>query len=108
MNKIAAYILPRWDLTVRSHKCDEGDTIGLPKPYTVPCVNDTFQNLYYWDTYFANIGLIASGKTEQAKNNVDQLYLRNRKVWVHPQRKPPSHAGPFPAALPCHDGTGRV
>lgn len=90
MNKIAAYILPRWDLTVRFHQCDEGDTIGLPKPYTVPCVNDAFQNLYYWDTYFANIGLIASGKTEQAKNNVDNFIYEIEKFGFIPNANHPA------------------
>jgi alpha,alpha-trehalase len=33
-----------------------------------------FQSMYYWDTYFANVGLILSGMVQQAKNNVDNMF----------------------------------
>ena len=29
--------------------------------------------MYYWDTYFLNVGLLLSGKTEQAINNADNM-----------------------------------
>lgn len=32
-----------------------------------------FQEMYYWDTYFANTGLMIQGNLEQAKNNIDNL-----------------------------------
>ena len=35
--------------------------------------------MYYWDTYFTNAGLIASGNVEQAKNNADNVrFLINK------------------------------
>jgi alpha,alpha-trehalase len=38
-----------------------------------------FQEMYYWDTYFTNVGLMLSGNVQQAKNNVDNMiYLINR------------------------------
>lgn len=57
-------------------KRDNGDTlIGLPYPYTVPAVGH-FNELYYWDTYFTNVGLIKCGRAQLAKNNTDDmLYL---------------------------------
>ena len=45
----------------------------LPYPFVPPCIEGEFRTLYYWDTYFTNIGLIVDGKTEYAKNNVDNL-----------------------------------
>ena len=40
---VKAFILENWDKTVRTNTADEGDLIGLPKPYTVPCIEGTFQ-----------------------------------------------------------------
>ena len=33
-------------------------------------MNTLFKNFFYWDTYFANLGLMADGYEEQAKNNL--------------------------------------
>ena len=50
--------------------------IGLPYPFTSPCIDDIFQEMYYWDTYFTNKGLLQIEKQEQAINNVRNfLYL---------------------------------
>jgi len=65
-----------WNKTVRFNKTDSGTLIGLPFPYTVPCINNTFQEMYYWDTYFTNEGMIHDGRIDLAKNNVNNmLYL---------------------------------
>ena len=65
--------------TVRFHPHDDDRRIGLPYPYTVPCVSDMFQEMYYWDTYFTNVGLLSAGNIRQAKNNVDNiLFLVDR------------------------------
>lgn len=62
--------------TVRFSQNDEGTRIGLPYEYTVPCVSDSFQEMFYWDTYFTNVGLIAKGEINLAKNNTSNiLYL---------------------------------
>ena len=77
--KILDYINENFPKTIRLHQEDDDRRIGLPYPYTVPCVSDMFQEMYYWDTYFTNVGLIACGNIRQAKNNVDNiLYLVDR------------------------------
>jgi alpha,alpha-trehalase len=49
----------------------------------VPCISDHFQNLFYYDTYFLNRGLIALGDIQQAQNNVnDVLFLVDRLGFV--------------------------
>ena len=40
--------------------------------------------MYYWDTYFTNAGLIASGNVEQAKNNADNVRLLINKYGFMP------------------------
>lgn len=58
----------------------DGDTyFGLPRPYSVPTPGDCFHEMYYWDTYFTNVGLLAIGEREQAENNaVDIMALIDR------------------------------
>ncbi len=73
------YIHEKMPLTLRQNVKDDGTLIGLPHPYTVPCADGTFNELYYWDTYFTNKALFALGQAEQAKNNIkDILYLIDR------------------------------
>lgn len=67
------FIRDHWDDTVRHAPDDNGNRIGLPLPYTVPCRRDGFQDLYYWDTFYANEGLLAQGRIELARHNVDNM-----------------------------------
>jgi len=75
---VKEYIENNWDNTTRLFTEDDDTLIGLPHPYTVPCIEGKFQEMYYWDVYFTNVGLIKSGRLSQAKNNVDNMcYLIN-------------------------------
>ena len=58
----------------------DGDAyFGLPKPYSVPTPGCSFREMYYWDSYFTNIGFLSVGNVEQAKNNVENiLYMIDR------------------------------
>ena len=82
-NDILKYIEENWQGTVRNKKCDVGTLLGLPYPYSVSGFGEVFQEMYYWGTYFTNVGLILSGRVEQAKNNVDNmLYMINKYGFV--------------------------
>ncbi len=70
---VKEYIQQSWVKTLRYNPKDSADHIGLPKPYTVPCVAGRFQEMYYWDTYFTNVGLILDGHTDWAINNTENL-----------------------------------
>ncbi len=70
--KVKDYISSRWNSCIKENRKDKGTLIGLPYPYTVPAVGH-FDELYYWDTYFTNIGLMLAGRHAQAKNNVDNM-----------------------------------
>lgn len=76
---VTEYIKENIRKTICYEPADSGEIIGLPHPYTVPTVSDIFHCMYYWDTYFTNLGLLCIGMTEQAKNNVDNMiYLISR------------------------------
>lgn len=82
MNKTEQFIENSWEKCVNQNRSDDGTLIGLPYPYTVPAVG-RFDEIYYWDTYFTNIGLIICGREELAKNNTDNLlYMADRFGFV--------------------------
>lgn len=73
------FIRANWNKATHICKSDSGTLIGLPQPYSVPGTGERFQEMYYWDTYFTNVGLLLDGYVEQAKNNVaNMLYLVER------------------------------
>jgi len=45
--------------------------IPLPKPYVVP--GGRFREVYYWDSYFTMLGLIASGRTDLVRSMLDNF-----------------------------------
>ena len=82
-NEILNYIEENWQGTVRIKNKDDGTLLGLPYPYSVSGFGEVFQEMYYWGTYFTNVGLILSDRVEQAKYNVDNmLYLINKYGFV--------------------------
>lgn len=73
---VSSFIKNNWKNTIRYTAKNNGKLIALPYPYTVPSVSDTFQEMYYWDTYFINKGLILSNMADMALNNTNNaLYL---------------------------------
>ena len=62
------FILENFPKSIRDPKFNGKD---LPNCYMTPCVDGVFQNFYYWDTYFINVGLIALGDFEMVKNNLN-------------------------------------
>lgn len=57
-------------------RMSEKDTLGrfaLPKPFSVPCVRGGFQDMFYWDTYFTNAGLLLDGDIWQSRNNIEDI-----------------------------------
>ena len=73
VHEVREYISSSWSRTVRENPEDDGTLIGLPYPYTVPSPEGMFQELYYWDTYFTNEGLIRDGFVSLARGNVDDM-----------------------------------
>lgn len=98
VERVREFIRTSWDATVRYNPTDSLTLLGLPHPYTVPCAGETFQELYYWDTYFTNEGLLRDGRLDLARNNVDDLlhlvdrfgYVPNgSRTWYLDRSQPP-------------------
>lgn len=71
--KLHRHILTTMPLTVRVTEKDTLGNYALPKPYSVPCIKGGFQNMFYWDTYFTNVGLLLDGDIWQAANNIEDI-----------------------------------
>ena len=72
MDKISLYIKGNWIKTFHPASELAGD-VKIDHPYVSPCATDYYTEMFYWDTYFINIGLILDGYTEQARNNIDNI-----------------------------------
>ena len=96
---VRRHIADAWERSVRCCTADTPDSlIGLPRPYTVPCEDGMFNELYYWDTFFTNEGLIADGRVEMARDNTDDIlflidrygYMPNgNRLWYLSRSQPP-------------------
>ena len=95
---VRSFIKSNWKNTIRQHRNDSDSYLGVPKPYTIPTMKGAFQEMYYWDTYFTNVGLIHDGNVEQAINNCENiLYMverfgympnGNRTFYLHRSQPP--------------------
>lgn len=78
------YIKNNWINTVRNNVQDVGTLLGMPYPYVVPSISGGFQEMYYWDTYFTNQGLVISGLETLAKSNTDNILYMVSKFGFMP------------------------
>ena len=88
--KLSEYINSHWDDTIRYEPEGNKNLIGLPYPYFVPSIKGAFQEMYYWDTYFAAKGLYICGKEEMVKNNANNMLYLIEKLGYMPNG---SHKG---------------
>ena len=72
MDKVSAYIKENWAKTFHPASELAGD-VKIDHPYVSPCATDVYTEIFYWDTYFINIGLMLDGFDEQVKNNIDNI-----------------------------------
>lgn len=70
--------------TVKQTHENAGTLLALPFPYTTPCVADNYQEMYYWDTYFTNVGLILWGRADLANNNIENMFYLIEKYGFMP------------------------
>jgi alpha,alpha-trehalase len=73
------YIKRYWKRILCYQPEDKGVLIGLPNPFISPNHKIFKDDLWYWDSYFQNLGLIESGKIGLARGiveNLEYLYIR--------------------------------
>lgn len=96
--QVRSYISSSWERSVRYNPQGDSTLIGLPRPFTVPSPLGMFEEMYYWDTFFTNEGLIADGNVQLAKDNTENiLYLvekygfmpNGNRTWYLNRSQPP-------------------
>ena len=72
MKEVREYIQKNWGKTFHD---PNGMRNGFtpPKPYISPSIDGVYTDLYYWDVYFINLGLMLDGHGEQVENNLDNM-----------------------------------
>lgn len=68
---------------VREISSDTDVLIGVPDPYVTPG-KDKHDALYYWDTFFINLGLIRLKLVDLARHNAENLIFLQRKLGYVP------------------------
>lgn len=72
MRVVRKYILDNWTKTFHNPSEMRGE-FTVPKPYVSPSIGGIYTDLYYWDVYFTNLGLMEDGFDEQVENNLDNM-----------------------------------
>ncbi len=70
---LAVHLSNHWDFLTRSGDSTTGTSTLLPLPNSYVVPGGRFREIYYWDSYFTMLGLIASGKEDLAGNMVDNF-----------------------------------
>jgi alpha,alpha-trehalase len=67
------HIVNLWPVLTRAADVNDprSSLLPLPKPYVVP--GGRFREVYYWDSYFTMLGLVASGRSEQMAQMLDNF-----------------------------------
>lgn len=101
---VREYIQENWKNSIR-----KGEYKNLPYPYNSPSCEQTsdvgFENFFYWDTYFINLGLLCDGLEEQALNNIRNMIFLIGKYGYVPNVavEGGDNRSQFPVFIPmCH------
>lgn len=87
IQRALAYIEDHWAQLIISHPEDSGTIIGLPHPFVVPAADKkakfTFEEQYYWDSYFTVLGLVGTKHQHIAEGMLENLlYLFKRFQFI--------------------------
>ncbi|MFP4384346.1 MAG: trehalase family glycosidase [Spirochaetia bacterium] len=99
MENVKTFIREQWDRALQKSEKDEPPRLYLPHPYTTPCADDHFQDLYYWDTYFACIGMLLDGRDDLVRNDIKNFiyeietygFIPNSNAEYHLNRSQPPY-----------------
>ena len=72
MKEVREYISQNWSKTFHDPSEMRGG-FNVPKPYISPSIGGIYTDLYYWDVYFINLGLMIDGFDQQVENNLDNM-----------------------------------
>ena len=91
--KLIDFIAEKFPGSILEQKEDEGTRFGLPYPFTVPSPGDVFDCMFYWDTYFTNVGLLPDWNLSQAIYNTDNIRHLIERFGYMPNSSKAHHLG---------------
>jgi alpha,alpha-trehalase len=68
---IRVHLEKLWEMLTREPDTSGGSLIALPNSYIVP--GGRFGEIYYWDSYFTMLGLLASGRSALVENMINNF-----------------------------------
>jgi alpha,alpha-trehalase len=78
---MSEHIRNLWPLLARPPDTPHAYSSLIPLPYAYVVPGGRFREVYYWDSYFTMLGLIASGRTDLVKDMLDNFaYSSARSV----------------------------
>ncbi len=80
--KTHEYICAGWCKAVKKGNRDLN--FALPFDFIPPCIDNGFIDLFYWDTYFTNLGLYVDGMEKYAYGNIENLKFCLRRFGCVP------------------------
>jgi alpha,alpha-trehalase len=100
VRKVRDFISERWAKTIRHPSSQKEAEVPLPFPFVVPTEDAWYHIFYYWDTYYASLGLVLDGQLEQARHNAENMlhmistlgYVPNMNIRKDLNRSQPPHA----------------
>jgi alpha,alpha-trehalase len=87
------YIDSHWERLTCFTPADDGLIIGLPHPFVSPSRVEFDGKMYYWDSYFTNLGLLAGGHVALARGMADNLIHLFERFSFIPQSNRFYHLG---------------
>lgn len=88
LRKALKYVDSKWGKLERYNPDDKGTLIGLPYPYIVPSVRTgsgfTFDEMYYWDSYFIAQALLLTDREELAAGMLENLLYMAKRFDIVP------------------------
>lgn len=82
-DEVQAQIDHLWDVLKKpADEAQKGSLISLDRPYTVP--GGRFQEIYYWDSYFAALGLVESDRVNEVVDLVENFISIQQRVGCIP------------------------
>lgn len=88
IKKALDYVDQKWDNLERYEPDDKGTLIGLPYPYVVPSARTgsgfTFDEMYYWDSFFIAQALLKTGQEELASGMLENLMYMAKRFDIIP------------------------
>jgi alpha,alpha-trehalase len=98
VHAVLRYIADNWHRTIVEPVAEDEKHLALPHRHVVPSPGRMFHKMYYWDTYYTNLGLYRQGHADLARGNLDNFVHVLDKVRCIPnatskgmQRSQPPH-----------------